>query len=157
LLKLTRLDFKIIRYLNEDARVSSAHLARELNLSERTIRHRINRLIEGDVIKTVAVVNPIIFGYNLVVDILCEVSIEDRDAVIETVRHLPEVSYLAFSTGDQDFSFQALFKNSEDMHSFITQRLYSIPGIRRTRTVLVPRIVKDAYQWLPPAEAFAEG
>jgi hypothetical protein len=32
--------------------------------------------------------------------------------------------------------------------------LYLIPGIRRTRTILVPRILKDTYQWFPPPEAF---
>lgn len=153
--KLTDLDYKIIRRLNEDARLSSAALARELQTSERTVRHRIERLIREDVLKPVAVVNPQAFGYNLVVDIFCEVEISARDEVVESIRRMPEVSYMAFSTGEQDISFQALFKNSKDMHEFITQRLYSISGVRRTKTVLVPQIVKDTYQWLPPEDEFA--
>jgi len=88
------------------------------------------------------------------VDIFCEVEVNMREQVVNAIKPLPEVSYMAFSTGDQDISFQALFKNTEDMHKFITQRIYAIPGIRRTRAVLVPRIVKDTYQWLPPEEAF---
>ncbi len=104
--------------------------------------------------KPVAVVNPQAFGFNLVVDIFCEVEVQMRAEVVDAIQSLPEVSYMAFSTGDQDISFQALFKNSQDMHEFITQKIYAIAGIRRTRTVLVPRIVKDTYQWLPPEDRY---
>lgn len=154
LLKLTDLDHKLIRSLNRNARYSSADLARELGFSERTIRNRIQRLITEGILKPVAIVNPIAFGYTLVVDIFCELEVNRREEVIAALKRLPEVSYMAISTGDQDVSFQALFKNSADMHEFITQRVYTIPGIRRTRTVLVPQIVKDTYQWLPPEDGF---
>lgn len=153
-MKLTDLDHKLIRRLNRNARLSSAELARELGFSERTIRNRIQRLVTEGILKPVAVVNPAAFGYNLVVDIFCEIEVKKREEVIAALEVLPEVSYMAISTGDQDVSFQALFKNSAEMHEFITQRVYSIPGIRRTRTVLVPRIVKDTYQWLPPGDKF---
>ncbi|HLF90696.1 MAG TPA: Lrp/AsnC family transcriptional regulator [Anaerolineales bacterium] len=152
--KLTDLDRQLIRRLNQNARISSAELAREFGTSERTVRHRIQRLINEGILKPVAVVNPAMFGYTLVVDIFCEVEVSERERVVKALQKMPEVSYMAFSTGDQDISFQALFKNSEDMHKFITQRIYSIPGIRRTRTVLVPLIVKDTYQWLPPEDGF---
>lgn len=154
MLKLTDLDHKLIRRLNRDARLSSAELARELSFSERTIRNRIQRLISEGILKPVAIVSPAAFGYNLVVDIFCEIEVNQREEVISAIKRLPEVSYMAISTGDQDVSFQALFKNSTDMHEFITQRVYTIPGIRRTRTVLVPQIVKDTYQWLPPEDGF---
>ncbi|GAB4578254.1 MAG: Lrp/AsnC ligand binding domain-containing protein [Anaerolineales bacterium] len=154
MIKLTDLDHKLIRRLNQNARLSSADLARELNVSERTIRNRIQRLITEGILKPVAVVNPVAFGYTLVVDIFCEIEVNRREEAISALRMLPEVSYMAISTGDQDVSFQALFKNSADMHEFITQRVYSIAGIRRTRTVLVPQIIKDTYQWLPPEDGF---
>jgi Lrp/AsnC family transcriptional regulator for asnA, asnC and gidA len=134
--------------------MNSAQIAHELQVAERTVRHRIKRLIAEEVIKPVAVVNPAAFGYDLVVDIFCEVDVTCQDQVIEAIMTMPEVSYLAYFTGDQDISFQALFKSSEEMHHFITNHLHQVPGIRRTRAVLVPRIVKDTYQWLPPDDAF---
>lgn len=150
MVRLTELDQVIIQYLNQDARLTSSEIARALNVAERTVRHRIKRLINANIIKLVAVVNPMAFGYNLVVDIFCEIDVSAQEQVVETIAAMPEVSYLAFLTGDQDISFQALFRNSDEMHSFVTHRLHQIPGIRRTRTVVVPRIVKDSYQWLPP-------
>ena len=154
LVKLTELDRAIIHYLNGDARLSSAEIARALNVAERTVRYRINRLIHDNIIKPVMVVNRQAFGFNLVVDIFCEIEITLQEEILAAILAMPEVSYVAYSTGDQDFSFQALFRDPAAMHQFITHRVHQIPGIRRTRTVLVPRIVKDSYQWLPPDDAF---
>jgi len=153
--KLTPLDRQIIILLNQDARLPSAQIALRLGVSERTVRNRISRLIQEGVIRPVAVVNPSTFGYDLVVDIFCDVDMAQRDSVIKALAEMPEISYIAASTGDQDLSIQALFKNSTDMHAFITTRLYQVDGIRRTRTVLVPSIVKDTYQWLPVEEDFS--
>ena len=36
------------------------------------------------------------------------------------------------------------------IHDFLTHKLHRIPGMHRTRTVLVPRIIKSISQWLPP-------
>jgi Lrp/AsnC family transcriptional regulator for asnA, asnC and gidA len=152
--KFNRLDKDIIECLNRDARASSAEIARELNIAERTVRYRIQRLTDQNVIRPITVVNPSAFGYNLAVDIFCEVDLEYQNRTIEELLNLPQVTYVAISTGDQDIVLQAIFKNSDEVHDFVTRRLHQVPGIRRTRTVLVPRILKDTYQWLPPEEAF---
>ncbi len=150
----TNLDHQIVISLNQDARLSSAEIARQLDVPERTVRYRIARLIEEDMIRPVAVVNPAAFGYNLVIDVFCEIDTARQTEIVTLLQAMPEVSYIAFATGDQDISFQAFFKSSEAMHHFITERLRQIPGIGRTRTVLVPRIVKDTHSWLPVAEDF---
>lgn len=154
LAKLDALDKALIRCLNQDARMPSARIARELNVAERTVRHRIARLIELNVIRPVAVVNPAAFGYDLSVDIFCELDGVEQSQAIAALLAMPEIAYVAYSTGDQDISIQALFKNTDELHHFLTHKLQHIPGIRRTRTVLVPRIIKDTYQWLPPDAAF---
>lgn len=151
---LDALDRALIRYLNQDARIPSARIARELKLAERTVRHRIARLIEREIIRPVAVVNPAAFGYDLSVDIFCEVDGGKQSQAVETIVTLPEVTYVAYTTGDRDISIQALFKNTDELHHFLTHKLHQVPGVRRTRTMLVPRIVKDTYQWLPPDDSF---
>ena len=147
-------DQAIIKVLNQNARASSAQIARDLNISDRTVRNRINRLIKREIIKPIAVINPSAFGFMLAVDIFCELEPGTQERAIESITQMEEVSYLAFSTGDEDISIQAIFKNSEEMHEFITSKLHRLPGIRRTRTVLVPRIVKETYEWVPPDHIF---
>jgi Lrp/AsnC family transcriptional regulator, regulator for asnA, asnC and gidA len=147
---LDRLDKAIITFLNRDARTPSARIARELGVSDRTVHHRIQRLIELNIIQPVAVVNPAKFGFNLAVDIFCELEVGYQEQAVKAILDMPEVSYLALSTGDPDISLQALFKNGDEMQEFITNKLHQIPGMRRTRAVLIPRILKDTYEWLPP-------
>lgn len=151
---LDKIDLSIMQILNKDARISSSEIARQVRIPERTVYHRIRRLVEGNYIKTVAVINPKAFGYTLAVDIFCEIELGLINQAAEALLSMPEVSYIAISTGDQDISIQALFKGIEEMQAFITHKLHQVPGMRRTRTVLIPRILKDTYQWLPPEENF---
>ncbi|MCK4975423.1 MAG: winged helix-turn-helix transcriptional regulator, partial [Anaerolineales bacterium] len=52
-------DWKIIALLNEDGRMPSTVIARNLgNVSARTVSNRINTLIENGIINVRAVVNP---------------------------------------------------------------------------------------------------
>lgn len=151
--KLDWLDKAIITILNQDARLPSAQIAKRLGVSDRTAHNRVQRLIRMGVIQPVAVVNPAAFGYTLAVDIFCELEVGYQEQAVEAILSFPQVSYLAISTGDQDISLQAIFRDSDEMHEFITRQLHQIPGLRHTRTVLIPRILKDTYQWLPPDDA----
>lgn len=155
--KFDHLDKEIIFYLNQNARQPSAQIARQLGVSERTVNHRIKRLVDRGVILPVAVVNPESFDYLLTVDILCELEVGSQSQVIQAILDIPQVCYMAVSTGDQDIILRAFFRDSEEMNDFITHQLHRIPGMRRTRTILLPRILKDTHQWLPPEEAFASG
>jgi Lrp/AsnC family transcriptional regulator for asnA, asnC and gidA len=147
--KYDYLDREIIEYLNKDAWLSSAEISRKLGVSKRTVHYRIKRLTELGVLRFIAVVNPLSFGYTLAVDIFCELDVGYEHQALEEILKLPEICYVAISTGDQDISLQAIFKSGEDLQDFITHKLHQVPGIRRTKTVLIPRIIKDTYQWVP--------
>jgi Lrp/AsnC family transcriptional regulator for asnA, asnC and gidA len=146
---LDPLDRAILIYLNQDARLPSAQIARQLGESPRTIQHRIQRLVDSGVIQPVGVINPAAFGYTLAVDIFCELEVGFQDQVLQALQQMPNITYIAITTGDQDISLQAIFKNSAEMHDFIAHKLHQVPGMRRTRIVLIPSILKDTYQWLP--------
>lgn len=144
-----QLDRHIIRLLQQDGRAASAEIARRLGASERTVRNRINRLVEQGAILPTVVVNHKRFGYQTAVDIFCEVDISRMAEIGQALAQLPEVNYIAYSTGDQDISIQALLESSDAVYEFV-QRLAAIPGVQRTKTVLVPRILKNTYEWIPP-------
>ncbi len=147
------LDRRIICILQQDGRASCAEIARQLGVPERTVRNRIKRMIRRKAIFPTVVVNPRQFGYQTAVDIFCEVDLAQIETVGNALSQLPEVNYLAYSTGDQDISIQALLESSEAVYPFL-QKLSNIPGIRRTKTVLVPRILKSVHEWIPPESAF---
>ena len=147
------LDRRIICLLQQNGRAPCAQIALQVGVSERTVRNRIKRLVQHKAIFPTVIVNPAQFGYQTAVDVFCEVELAQMEAVGFALSQLSEVSYIAYSTGDQDISIQALLESSEAVYQFL-QRLSSIPGIRRTKTVLVPRILKNVYEWIPPKSAF---
>ena len=61
---MDELDRKIIGILQLDGRASNAKIARQLGVSEGTIRRRLKRLIEDEAIQVVALPEPSKLGYN---------------------------------------------------------------------------------------------
>ncbi len=151
--KLDKLDFRIIELLQKDGRASSATIARILNVPERTVRNRINRMVQQAVISPTVVVNHRHFGYQTAVDIFCEVEINKMEEIAAELLKVPAINYIAYSTGDQDISIQVLLESSDDIYGVI-QQLASIAGVYRTKTVVVPRVVKDTHEWMPPEDDF---
>jgi Lrp/AsnC family transcriptional regulator for asnA, asnC and gidA len=151
---LDMLDCRIIRLLQENGRMPSSEIARQLDVSERTVRHRVDRMVEKNVIFPTVVVNHKYFGYPMAVDIFCEVEINRIEEVGNKLKQYPETNYIAFSFGDQDLSIQALFETTDAAYAFV-QKLANIPGILRTKIVFVPRVIKNTHEWLPPETDFA--
>lgn len=149
------LDRQIICLLQSDGRMSSSAIARKLQVSERTVRSRIDRMVAQRAILPTVVVNHRFFGYPMAVDIFCEVEINRIEEIGNSLKQYPEINYIAYSFGDQDLSIQALFESADEAFEFV-QKLANTPGVQRTKTVLVPRILKNTYEWIPSETDFAE-
>jgi DNA-binding Lrp family transcriptional regulator len=150
-----QLDFQIIRALQNDARLSASQVARLLNANERTIRKRIDRLVNLDAIRLTAIVNPAAFGYVTAADIFLEVEPESEAQVIETLKRMSEISYIAFGQGTKEMSIEGRFKNNDDLHEFLRRTLPSIQGLKVTGYALVPRIMRNIDEWQPRPDDFA--
>ena len=152
--KLDDIDREIISVLMQDGRMSSTEIARQLGeISERTVRYRVGRLVERGVIQIGAIVNPRALGYAVTADVWIEVSPNRLREVAVQLADLQEVSYVAYSTGDRDLSIQVYARDNEELHSFVSDVVGSIPGVTRTSIMLVPWKVKDVHQWHVPDNA----
>ncbi|GAB4481629.1 MAG: hypothetical protein Kow00124_29590 [Anaerolineae bacterium] len=149
-----QLDYEIIRLLNQDGRISASEIARILKANPRTIRKRIDALVASGAIIPTAIVNPTVFGYTTAVDIFLEVEHEFEKEVISRLLGMQEVSYLAYGQGSRDISIEARFKNNGEMYDFVRNTLEAMPGVKVTRLVLVPRILRNINEWLPKKEDF---
>lgn len=152
MIKLDSIDRDIVKSLMRDGRKTSASVARELDLVDRTVQYRIDRLIKSGAVEIVALVVPQALGYNIIVDIHCQVDISRINEVAETVAQFEEVGYVGCSTGEQDVSLQAYFESTAKMYEFLTEKLGKLDGIRHTRTAVVPRVVKSIVDWSIPSE-----
>jgi Lrp/AsnC family transcriptional regulator for asnA, asnC and gidA len=151
-IRLDTIDRDIVRCLMRNGRKSSAAVARELGLVDRTVQYRIDRLIESGIVEVIALVVPQALGYNIIADIHCQVDISCINEVAETVAQFEEVGYVGCSTGDEDLSIQAYFESTTKIYEFLTEKLGKLPGIRHTRTAVVPKVVKSIVDWGIPEE-----
>jgi Lrp/AsnC family transcriptional regulator for asnA, asnC and gidA len=148
--RIDHLDRDIVRLLIEDGRMSGAEIARRLGSTERVIRYRIDQLIQDGVIQVSAVVNPSAVGFPVTADVWVEVEPGQVMTVARKLMRLEEVSYVACSTGDRDVSIQVNACGIEALHSFVTEVLGNVPGVTKTRTLIVPLILKDVHDWHIP-------
>ena len=142
---MDRLDSKIIGILQDDGRASNAGIAREVGVSEGTVRRRLKRLVDEDFIRVVARLDRRRMGYSseAIVGILVEPSVIDE--VAEAVSTLDEVSWVVVTTGAYDIFAWVEVQSSEEMGLFLRRKLGPISGVRRTETFVNLAIKKPEH------------
>lgn len=148
------IDFLILKELKKDARVSASVIARKLEANERTIRNRIDRMIDQGAVRLTAIVDPKAFGYTISLDIFLEIAPEQEHEILEILLSMTEVSYLANGKSTNEISVEARLKDTEQVGHFLRSVLPSIPGVRVKGYTLVPGIIRNIDEWMPPASAF---
>lgn len=152
--QIDEVDRKIVDLLIEDGRMPCAEIARRLGpVSERVVRYRLDRLVTAGIIHIGAIPNPKSLGYHVVADVFLQV---DAASVLEVARKLTEyecISYVGCSMGETDISTQVFARDNAEVYRFVTEVIASIPGVRKSSTVIVPQVLKDVYQWRIPAGA----
>jgi len=144
-------DIKIVNLLLEDGRMTASDIARRLeDVSERAVRYRIERMVEEDVIRVSAIVNPQAFGLTTNADVWLEVESDKILEVANKMAEFPNVSYVACGIGETDVSIQIVAKDTAEVYRFVTEVVRKVPGVRKTTTSIVPIILKDVYQWRVP-------
>ena len=150
--EIDNIDYDIVTLLMEDGRMPASEIARRLeDVSERTVRYRIERMVEEGLMRISAVVNPQALGYTVIADVFIEVESDLIAEVAEKVAQYENVSYVAYSIGETDVSLQVVAQDTTEVYRFVTEQIRKIRGVRKTTTSIVPSIVKDVYQWRIPA------
>ena len=154
-IKLDWTDKQIIDLLTIDGRMPASDIARTIGgITERTVRYRIQRLVDEGVISITAVVNPKAIGLPVIADIFIQVEPGMVLDVAGKVSRFENVSYVACSTGDRDISVQVVARDNQELYTFVTEVIGKIPGVQKTITSLVPFIVKDDSHWRIPTSLF---
>ncbi len=151
---LDELDYQIILALHADARVAASEIARKTASNERTVRKRIDRLVADGIIRLTAILDPRAFGYVTAADIFLEADPAQETAIVGRLMSMPEVTYVAFGQGSAEISIEARFKDNDQLREFLRHTLAEITGVRVTGYALVPRILRNIDEWMPPREDF---
>lgn len=136
-------DLAIINLLMEDGRLSAAELAARIgNISERTIRNRLNALIERSLIRVGALPDPTAMGRMVYTDVMIQV---EPGKIMDVAKQLVDydcVNYVACITGENDIAIQVTSPTIADMYEFVTTRVGNLPYVRKTTTTVIPIVLK---------------
>ena len=146
------LDLRLISELTKDARQSSAELSRKLNVSETTVRRRIQHLEEQGIITFTAILDPSKLGYNIIAIIALEVELGQIDKISESLANCPNVRYVSLCTGNHDLFIGTWFHSSSELTQFVKDYLAGVPGIRKSETFVILDVKKDEVGWLRSLE-----
>jgi Lrp/AsnC family transcriptional regulator, regulator for asnA, asnC and gidA len=140
-------DRRIIAFLQKDGRMSNTAIARQLSVTETTVRKRIARLVDSGYINIVAVPTPMAVGMSLSAIIGISVILTALRAVSEALHGYPEVRYVGLSSGRYDIIVEAFFVDQEHMLNFVSNQLGSLSGVTTVETSIILKVVKFSYEW----------
>ena len=142
---MDELDTKIITMLQKDGRASNAGIAREVGVSEGTVRRRLKRLIQEEYIKVVALPDPVKMGYESEALIGVQVDPDKVDQVASGLASLEEIKWVTATTGSYDIFAWATLTNAEALGIFLRTKVGIIAGVRRTETFVSLSLNKRGY------------
>ncbi|HEY7588538.1 MAG TPA: Lrp/AsnC family transcriptional regulator [Thermoplasmata archaeon] len=145
LLPIDEVDVRILSKLRDNARRSNVEIARELGISEATVRRRIQALEEKGIIQGYSCY----LNYHLIenpVKAYVHLSLDPskRDQVVAKVTAHNRAIAVYRVTGDHDILCVMFFIDMSELHEFLDRDL-QIEGIRDVRT----QIVMSPYKGVP--------
>lgn len=148
-MRLDRTDRRILRELQQNARLSNAALAEHVGLSESACLRRVRLLEQAGVIERyAAVLNAPRLG--IAVSFIIRITLRaqtDRDlgAFEAAIRAVAEVTECDLTTGEADYVLRVVARDAEDFERLHSKVLTKLPGVARVDSSFVLRsVVKNA-------------
>jgi len=145
---LDRIDLRILRVLQDDARITHQKLAEAVHLSASSVHERVKRLQrDGFILGYRAQLNPDKLGAALMVfvEVLLDRTVHDvMDTFKAAVQARPEILECHLVAGGFDYLLKTRVADMAAYRHFIGSGIWSLPGVRETRTYVVMEEVKCA-------------
>ena len=146
---LDRIDQKILRQLQANARITNADLARSVNLSPTPCLERVRRLeAEGYILDYVTLLNPQKLGAGVISFI--QVSLDRTNPDVferfkEEVGLCPEVMECHMVAGGFDYLLKVRTRSMIEYRDFLGETLARMSDIQQTHTYVVMEEIKATH------------
>jgi Lrp/AsnC family transcriptional regulator, regulator for asnA, asnC and gidA len=143
---LDETDVRIIEELNQDGRRAFTEIARNLDLSEATVRNRYARMVRRGIVQVVAVSDALALGL-----VFAEIGVRVRGGsvagAVEALQDIPEVDYIAVCTGSFDLLIEVVCRDNNHMFRVLEEGVRTAPGVDGIETFTILNIAKHSYRW----------
>jgi Lrp/AsnC family leucine-responsive transcriptional regulator len=149
---LDKIDLGILRLMQENARVSNAEMARELEMAPSAILERVKKLEQRNIILQYTTrINPDSLQQKLLAFIFMKSSegMGSNHTTSELAR-IPEVQEVHHIAGDDCYLVKVRTADSASLMTLMRNSFSKIPNILSTRTTIVLETVKEEQQLVIP-------
>lgn len=146
------LDIKILKLLQNNARITVSEISSQINLSAPAVSDRLKKLeSSGAIAKYTAILSPKYFKKELVA--LMFISLERpkyTEGFLEFIAKKNDILECHYIAGDFDYALKIVTENTATLERLLSS-IKSVPGVHKTRTSVVlsthkemPSIVPDS-------------
>ncbi len=146
---LDPIDVKILRALQQNAKLTAKELAETVHLSTSPTFERQKRLErEGYIEKYVAVVNPNKVGNGMIV--LCNIRLKQHDKdlateFVDAIKKMDEVTECYNTSGDFDFMIKVYVRDMQHYQDFVINRLGAMAAVGSVHSNFAIGTVKETH------------
>jgi Lrp/AsnC family transcriptional regulator, leucine-responsive regulatory protein len=153
------IDDKILKNLQENARISNAEIARRVGLAPSAVLERIRRLErDGVVLGYTARIAPAAVGRGTLAFVFVQAESRPFDRSLgEQLAAIPEVLEVHEIAGEDCLLVKLRCASNEALGRLLQQRIGSLPEVRRTRTTIALATVRESSALRPLAEVGGPG
>ncbi|MBF0302537.1 MAG: Lrp/AsnC family transcriptional regulator [Desulfamplus sp.] len=145
-------DFKILKILQEKARVPNVDIARNIGMAPSAVLERIKKLESKGIISGYEVrLNPECFNQSMITFILIQViaptQIQKSAELLCQYEEIQEVHYIA---GEDCILAKVRTSNGFELQTFINQKIASIENIKSTKSFIALSTYKESARFPLP-------
>lgn len=141
----------IVELLQADGRAAFSTIAQKLGVSEATVRSRVARMRDANLIHFITVVNPLALGYTawamLGIKVAQGVS---ADEVAEYFRDCHEVVYAMRVAANFDLLAEVVCHTPEELRDFLDKHCYGSKMIASVEPMVGLGLYKSLFKWEKP-------
>lgn len=145
---LDKIDLKILKILQENAKITNLQLSGEIGLSPAPTLERVKKLETAKLIKgyyTQVNEEALGIGIKAIIQITLTRQLENAISNFKKeINKIPEIMECYQVTGNSDYILIALLKDIRDFETLISQRLSKVEEIGQMQTMVILSKVKDS-------------
>jgi DNA-binding Lrp family transcriptional regulator len=145
---LDKIDLKILKILQENAKITNLQLSGEIGLSPAPTLERVKKLETAKLIKgyyTQVDEEALGIGIKAIIQITLTRQLENAISNFKKeINKIPEIMECYQVTGNADYILIALLKDIRDFETLISQRLSKVEEIGQMQTMVILSKVKDS-------------
>ena len=145
--QIDKIDRRILNILQADGRITNLELADRIGLSPTATSERLRRLLkEGYVSGFGARLDPQKLGFGLLafIEVMLDKTTPDVfDQFAAAIKQAPAVLECQMVAGGFDYLVKTRFEDMAAYRNFLGQVLWTLPGVKETRTYAVMEEIKN--------------